>query len=101
LLLRWAAAIRIARCAGGSALLDEIAGAWERDLAADRIQVLYGLGGCGKTSIALELVARVRKQAVTLSRRGGFPPQIPGQLRTGMTAVAFRVGVTDEAGTAW
>jgi len=81
---------------GRSALLDEIAGAWERDLAADRIQVLYGLGGCGKTSSARERVARVRKQAGDAIETWWVSAADSRQLRTGMTAVAFRVGVTDE-----
>jgi tetratricopeptide (TPR) repeat protein len=81
---------------GRSALLDEIGEAWERGLAADRIQVLYGLGGCGKTSIALELVARVRRQAGEAIETWWVSAADSRQLRTGMTALAFRVGVTDE-----
>ena len=81
---------------GRSGLLDELAGAWERNLDADRIQVLHGLGGCGKTSIALELVARVRKQGGSAIETWWVSAADSRQLRTGMIALAFRVGVTDE-----
>ena len=81
---------------GRSALLDELAGAWERDFDAARIQILYGLGGCGKTSIALELVARVRKQAENAIEIWWVSAADSRQLQAGMTALASRVGVTDE-----
>ncbi len=81
---------------GRSALLDELAGAWERDFDAARIQVLYGLGGCGKTSIALELVARVRKQAESAIETWWVSAADSRQLQAGMITLAFRVGVTDE-----
>ena len=81
---------------GRSALLDELAGAWEEDSDVPRVQVLYGLGGCGKTSIALELVARVRKQAESTVETWWVSAADSRQLQAGMIALAFRVGVTEE-----
>jgi tetratricopeptide (TPR) repeat protein len=80
---------------GRSALLDQLAGAWE-DPDAAGVQVLYGLGGCGKTSIALELVARVRKQAVSTVETWWVSAADSRQFQAGMIALAFRVGVTEE-----
>ena len=62
---------------GRSALLGELAGAWEEGSGVAGVQVLYGLGGCGKTSIALELAARVQDRPGAPLRRGGSPPRIP------------------------
>jgi tetratricopeptide (TPR) repeat protein len=81
---------------GRSALLDELAGAWERDLDAARVHVLYGLGGCGKTSIALELVARARKQIDNIIETWWVSAADSRQLQAGMTALASRLGVTDD-----
>jgi hypothetical protein len=81
---------------GRSALLDELAGAWREDPDAAGVQVLHGLGGCGKTSIALELVARVRKQAEGTIETWWVSAADPRQFQAGMIALAFRVGVTEE-----
>jgi len=81
---------------GRSALLDELAGAWREDPDAAGVQVLYGLGGCGKTSIALELVARVREQAESPVETWWVSAADSRQFQAGMIALAFRVGVTEE-----
>jgi tetratricopeptide (TPR) repeat protein len=81
---------------GRSALLDELAGAWDDGFEVEGIQVLYGLGGCGKTSIALELAARVRHEAGGTVETWWVSAADSRQFRAGMIALAFRVGVTEE-----
>jgi tetratricopeptide (TPR) repeat protein len=81
---------------GRSALLGELAGAWEEGSGVAGVQVLYGLGGCGKTSIALELAARVQDQAGSAAETWWVSAADSRQLRAGMIALAFRVGVTEE-----
>jgi tetratricopeptide (TPR) repeat protein len=81
---------------GRSALLDELGGALGEDPEAARVQVLYGLAGCGKTSIALELVARVRQQSERVVDTWWVSAADSRQFQAGMIALAFRVGVTEE-----
>ena len=96
LLLRWAAAIRIVRCAGGRRCSMSSPGHGGRDPDAAGVQVLYGLGGCGKTSIALELVARVREQAESPVETWWVSAADSRQFQAGMIALTFRLGVTEE-----
>ena len=81
---------------GRSALLDELTGAWGEGPDTAGVQILYGLGGCGKTTIALELAARVRKQADKTVETWWVSAADSRQFQAGMIALAFRVGVTEE-----
>jgi tetratricopeptide (TPR) repeat protein len=81
---------------GRSALLSEFVRAWDGSARVEGIQVLYGLGGCGKTSIALELAARVRDQAGGAVETWWVSAADSRQFRAGMIALAYRVGVTEE-----
>jgi tetratricopeptide (TPR) repeat protein len=81
---------------GRSALLSELAGAWEEGSGVTGVQVLYGLGGCGKTSIALELAGRAHEHAGGAAETWWVSAADSRQFRAGMIALAFRVGVTEE-----
>jgi hypothetical protein len=59
--------------------------------AQSRVRVLYGLGGCGKTSIALELAQR----AVDAGVEVWWVTADDFHLSAGMRAVARRLGVDD------
>jgi tetratricopeptide (TPR) repeat protein len=77
---------------GRAALLDELIKAWRAALPP-RVRVLHGLGGCGKTSLALEaarLAADEGAEVWWLSATDG------GTLLAGMHAVARRLGVTKD-----
>jgi tetratricopeptide (TPR) repeat protein len=81
---------------GRSVLLGELAGGRDGGSRAGGIEILYGLGGCGKTSIALELAARLWDQPGGAVETWWVSATDSGQFRAAMIALAFRVGVTEE-----
>ena len=76
---------------GRASLLNELTQAW-RVVKAPRVHVLHGLGGCGKTSIALEVARLATADGVEvwwLSAAG------ESRLLSGMHALARRLGVAE------
>jgi len=72
---------------GRDGLLDEVAAP-----GGERVRVLHGLGGCGKTWLALEAAYRAQQRGMQVwwvSAAG------PDSLAAGMRAVGRRLGATD------
>ncbi|MET0415116.1 MAG: ATP-binding protein, partial [Actinoplanes sp.] len=59
------------------------------DDAGERLHVLHGLGGCGKTAVALEVARRVSELGVDVWWISGSEPTVA---RTSFKQLAFRVG---------
>ncbi|MFG3357305.1 hypothetical protein [Streptomyces griseofuscus] len=80
---------------------DELLAALERDVTegCDRIQVLYGLGGCGKTTVALRLARFAHGLGHHVFWISGASRD---RLSTGMRQVARELGVSEhEIDAAW
>ncbi|MEU6465507.1 hypothetical protein [Streptomyces sp. NPDC046976] len=80
---------------------DELLAALERDVTegSDRIQVLYGLGGCGKTTVALRLARFAHGLGHHVFWISGASRD---RLSTGMRQVARELGVSEhEIDAAW
>ena len=73
---------------GRDGLLGELAG------AGARVRVLYGLGGCGKTRLALEAAVRAQQHGREVWWVSAAQPDA---LAAGMRALGRRLGVTDDA----
>jgi hypothetical protein len=71
---------------GRDQILAEIAG------SAAHVWVVHGLGGCGKTRLALEVAFQAHQDGVTV---WWVSAADPGSLVTGMRAVGRRLGVSD------
>jgi tetratricopeptide (TPR) repeat protein len=71
---------------GRDDLLDELA------RAAGDVRIVHGLGGCGKTTLALEVAYQARQRGVEV---WWVPAVEPGGLAAGMRTVGRRLGVTD------
>jgi hypothetical protein len=71
---------------GRDELLVELAG------ADSRVRVLHGLGGCGKTRLALEVAYQAQQAGTEL---WWVSATEPGVLAAGMQALGRRLGVTD------
>jgi plasmid stability protein len=71
---------------GRNELLAELAG------ADPRVRVLHGLGGCGKTRLALEVAYQAQQDGAEV---WWVSAAEPGVLAAGMQALGRRLGVTD------
>jgi hypothetical protein len=71
---------------GRAGLLAELAG------AGPRVRVLHGLGGCGKTGLALEAAFRAQQDGTEV---WWISAADPGVLAAGMRALGRRLGVSD------
>ena len=71
---------------GRDGLLAELAG------AGPRVRVLHGLGGCGKTRLALEAAFQAHQRGTEV---WWISAAEPGVLAAGMGALGRRLGVTD------
>ena len=71
---------------GRDELLAELAG------AGPRVRVLHGLGGCGKTRLALEAAFQAQQRGTEV---WWVSAAEPGVLAAGMRALGRRLGVTD------
>jgi tetratricopeptide (TPR) repeat protein len=79
---------------GRGALVTELAGllAGGTAGAGPRVRVLHGMGGCGKTSIAVEVAAGAAAWGV---ETWWIPATEESRFTAGMTALARRVGVSE------
>ncbi|MEV1022279.1 AAA family ATPase [Streptomyces sp. NPDC050264] len=78
---------------------DDVLGQLEAKLAEgeSRVQVLYGLGGCGKTTVALHMARYARDRGYNVF---WLSAATPDRLATGMREVARELGAEEEAITA-
>ena len=84
------------RIQGRAKLLDHLATLLRQPAganAAARVQVLHGLGGCGKSTIALSLARQAERQGVQV---WWVPASEPGLLQASLEAVAVELGMTEE-----
>ena len=63
-----------------------------RAKAGSRVRVVHGLGGCGKTRLALEVASRMEKRGFVI---WWVSAADDNRMAVGMRALARRVGVTD------
>ncbi|GAA2219865.1 XRE family transcriptional regulator [Streptomyces indiaensis] len=75
---------------------DELLNQLEVKLAAgeSRVQVLYGLGGCGKTTVALHLARHARDRGYSVF---WLSASTPDRMVTGMKEVVRELGAEEEA----
>ncbi|MGW5580544.1 FxSxx-COOH system tetratricopeptide repeat protein [Micromonospora chokoriensis] len=78
---------------GRDAILDHVSGLLKMPCRVRRVQLLYGLGGAGKTSIALEVAARAQAQDYQV---WWISAVNEASLSAGMHAVAYQAGATDK-----
>jgi transcriptional regulator with XRE-family HTH domain len=84
------------RIQGRARLLDELAMLLWQPVGANagpRVRVLHGLGGCGKSTVALSLARQAERQGV---RVWWVPASEPGLLSASLEAVAIDLGMTEE-----
>ncbi|GHE32610.1 hypothetical protein GCM10017673_39290 [Streptosporangium violaceochromogenes] len=79
---------------GRDEVLAVLEGALAAPTAHGSVHVLHGLGGCGKSSVALEVAWRARQQGVTV---WWVSANDTSRLTVGMHALAHRLGVSVEA----
>jgi tetratricopeptide (TPR) repeat protein len=80
---------------GRDSLVEELAGLLlaGQHRAGPPVRVLHGLGGCGKTSIALEVASQAVSRGI---ETWWVPAAEDGRFVAGMQAMARRVGITDD-----
>jgi tetratricopeptide (TPR) repeat protein/transcriptional regulator with XRE-family HTH domain len=84
------------RIQGRTELLNQLATLLEQPVGANagaRVHVLHGLGGCGKSTVALSLARQAERQGV---RVWWVPSSEPGLLYASLEAVAIDLGMTEE-----
>ncbi|GAA1867407.1 tetratricopeptide repeat protein [Asanoa iriomotensis] len=77
---------------GRDDLVADLTGLFDRSDGRPRIRVLHGLGGCGKTAVALELAHRAQQKGVTV----WWVTADPTTLTAGMHAIGRRIGLSNE-----
>jgi tetratricopeptide (TPR) repeat protein len=84
---------------GREAFVEELASFMHRRNPGPRVHVLHGLGGCGKTSVALMLARRARRRGTAV---WWISAATVTSLHTGMRHLASRLGAIDgEIDRAW
>jgi tetratricopeptide (TPR) repeat protein len=78
---------------GRGKLVEALVGLVDRQSSGPRVQVLQGLGGCGKTSIALEVAARIAARGRPVWWVSAADTM---SLVAGMLAVARQLGASDD-----
>jgi hypothetical protein len=76
---------------GRQPLLDELAGVLDDPAAGPRIRVLHGLGGVGKTCVALAAAGHARSRGIPV---WWIRATTPGAIAQGMRSVAVELGTT-------